>query len=152
MKEANAVLLMDKFIYYLKQHRKAFVLVEDGSAVAWNRPMDAAGGNAWNRDDGVAVEHPDGVGGCSRARSRASRRTSHVYGDAMPASATAMLVRLAGPAGLRPWGCRSDHPHNPYARPAMQMYGSFIAEERGTVWWFWWRLRPTPFYPPSART
>lgn len=74
---------------------------------------------------------------------------SHVYGDAMPASATAHRPELAGRKFEATGVSLVIHPHNPYVPTSHANVRFFIAEKEGEepIWWFGGGFDLTPFYP-----
>lgn len=74
---------------------------------------------------------------------------SHVYGDAMPASATAHRPELAGRKFEAMGVSLVIHPHNPYVPASHANVRFFIAEKEGEepIWWFGGGFDLTPFYP-----
>ncbi|MDF8328764.1 oxygen-dependent coproporphyrinogen oxidase [Aeromonas salmonicida] len=74
---------------------------------------------------------------------------SHVYGDAMPASATAHRPELAGRKFEAIGVSLVIHPHNPYVPTSHANVRFFIAEKEGEepIWWFGGGFDLTPFYP-----
>ncbi|BEE15920.1 oxygen-dependent coproporphyrinogen-III oxidase [Aeromonas enteropelogenes] len=74
---------------------------------------------------------------------------SHVYGDAMPASATAHRPELAGRRFEAMGVSLVIHPHNPYVPTSHANVRFFIAEKEGEepIWWFGGGFDLTPFYP-----
>ncbi|RSM23806.1 oxygen-dependent coproporphyrinogen oxidase [Aeromonas salmonicida] len=74
---------------------------------------------------------------------------SHVYGDAMPASATAHRPELAGRKFEALGVSLVIHPHNPYVPTSHANVRFFIAEKEGEepIWWFGGGFDLTPFYP-----
>ncbi|XAG69621.1 oxygen-dependent coproporphyrinogen oxidase [bacterium 19CA06SA08-2] len=74
---------------------------------------------------------------------------SHVYGDAMPASATAHRPELAGRKFEVMGVSLVIHPHNPYVPTSHANVRFFIAEKEGEepIWWFGGGFDLTPFYP-----
>ncbi|MDA7793956.1 oxygen-dependent coproporphyrinogen oxidase [Glaciecola sp.] len=74
---------------------------------------------------------------------------SHVYGEQMPASATAARPELAG-RGFQAMGVSLViHPHNPYIPTSHANVRFFIAEKDGEepIWWFGGGFDLTPFFP-----
>jgi len=73
---------------------------------------------------------------------------SHVFGEQLPASATAHRPELAG----RHWQAMGVslviHPHNPYVPTSHANVRFFIAEKEGTdpIWWFGGGFDLTPYY------
>ncbi|WCH23012.1 oxygen-dependent coproporphyrinogen oxidase [Aeromonas salmonicida] len=74
---------------------------------------------------------------------------SHVYGDAMPASATAHRPELAGRKFEAMGVSLVIHPRNPYVPTSHANVRFFIAEKEGEapIWWFGGGFDLTPFYP-----
>ncbi|WP_447832603.1 oxygen-dependent coproporphyrinogen oxidase [Aeromonas salmonicida] len=74
---------------------------------------------------------------------------SHVYGDAMPASATAHRPELAGRKFEAMGVSLVIHPHNPYVPTSHANVRFFLAEKEGEepIWWFGGGFDLTPFYP-----
>ncbi|RUO23160.1 oxygen-dependent coproporphyrinogen oxidase [Aliidiomarina iranensis] len=74
---------------------------------------------------------------------------SHVFGEAMPASATAHRPELAGRSFNACGVSLVIHPHNPYIPTSHANVRFFIAEKPGEepVWWFGGGFDLTPFYP-----
>ncbi|MFM5423848.1 oxygen-dependent coproporphyrinogen oxidase [Aeromonas veronii] len=74
---------------------------------------------------------------------------SHVYGDAMPASATAHRPELAGRKFEAMGVSLVIHPQNPYVPTSHANVRFFIAEKEGEepIWWFGGGFDLTPFYP-----
>ncbi|MDO2949573.1 oxygen-dependent coproporphyrinogen oxidase [Aeromonas simiae] len=74
---------------------------------------------------------------------------SHVYGDAMPASATAHRPELAGRRFEAMGVSLVIHPHNPHVPTSHANVRFFIAEKEGEapIWWFGGGFDLTPFYP-----
>ncbi|MDN4502327.1 oxygen-dependent coproporphyrinogen oxidase [Alteromonadaceae bacterium BrNp21-10] len=74
---------------------------------------------------------------------------SHVYGDEMPASATAHRPELAGRSFQACGVSLVIHPRNPHIPTSHANVRFFIAEKDGEdpVWWFGGGFDLTPFYP-----
>ncbi|MBU2978471.1 oxygen-dependent coproporphyrinogen oxidase [Alteromonas sp. C1M14] len=74
---------------------------------------------------------------------------SHVFGEAMPASATASRPELAGRSFQAMGVSLVIHPHNPYVPTSHANVRFFIAEKPGEtpIWWFGGGFDLTPFYP-----
>jgi len=73
---------------------------------------------------------------------------SHVYGGALPASATAHRPELAGRHFEAMGVSLVIHPHNPYVPTSHANVRFFIAEKEGEapVWWFGGGYDLTPYY------
>lgn len=74
---------------------------------------------------------------------------SHVYGDAMPKSATAHRPELEGRSFQACGVSLVIHPKNPHIPTSHANVRFFIAEKEGEdpVWWFGGGFDLTPFYP-----
>ncbi|SRR5690554_294275 len=102
--------------------------------------------DAWDREQGG--------GGRSRVLTeggvfeKAGVNFSHVYGDQLPPSATAVRPELAG----RSWQAMGVslviHPRNPYVPTSHANVRIFVAEKPGEepVWWFGGGYDLTPYY------
>jgi coproporphyrinogen III oxidase len=109
------------------------------------------GGGRFRED---SWERPQGGGGRSRVLSdgtvfeQAGVNFSHVFGEQLPASATAHRPELAG----RHWQAMGVslviHPHNPYVPTSHANVRFFIAEKAGAepIWWFGGGFDLTPYY------
>lgn len=73
---------------------------------------------------------------------------SHVYGDALPASATAHRPELAGRSFQAMGVSLVIHPRNPYVPTSHANVRFFIAESEGEqpIWWFGGGFDLTPYY------
>jgi len=73
---------------------------------------------------------------------------SHVFGDSMPASATAHRPELAGRSFQAMGVSLVIHPHNPFVPTSHMNVRFFIAEKEGEqpVWWFGGGFDLTPYY------
>lgn len=129
-------------ISYLKglQDRICSALEEaDGGAhfaeESWQRE-GGGGGRSRVLRDGAVLEQ-GGVG------------FSHVFGEQMPASATAHRPELAGRNFNACGVSLVMHPSNPYVPTSHANVRFFIAEKEGAepVWWFGGGFDLTPFYP-----
>lgn len=101
-----------------------------------------------------AWERPEGGGGRSRVLAdgavfeQAGVNFSHVFGQTLPPSATALRPELAG----RSWQALGVslviHPHNPYVPTSHMNVRFFIAEKEDAepVWWFGGGFDLTPYY------
>lgn len=74
---------------------------------------------------------------------------SHVFGDQMPASATAARPELAGRNFQAMGVSLVIHPHNPYIPTSHANVRFFIATKEGEdpIWWFGGGFDLTPFFP-----
>ncbi|WP_337883449.1 oxygen-dependent coproporphyrinogen oxidase [Chromobacterium haemolyticum] len=132
---------------------KAFLLdLQDRICAA----LEQADGGAQFVED--AWQRPGGGGGRSRVLAKgtlfeqAGVNFSHVYGDALPASATAHRPELAG-RGFQAMGVSLViHPENPHIPTSHANVRFFIAEKDGEapVWWFGGGFDLTPFYAVEA--
>ncbi|MGY3903604.1 oxygen-dependent coproporphyrinogen oxidase [Aeromonas lusitana] len=123
--------LQDDICHALEQADGEGCFVED----AWTR--DGGGGGRTRVLRQGAVIEQGGV------------NFSHVYGDAMPASATAHRPELAGRTFEAMGVSLVIHPHNPYVPTSHANVRFFIAEKEGEdpIWWFGGGFDLTPFYP-----
>lgn len=73
---------------------------------------------------------------------------SHVFGDAMPASATATRPELAGRAWQAMGVSLVIHPRNPFVPTSHANFRMFVADKEGEVpaWWFGGGYDLTPYY------
>lgn len=100
-------------------------------------------------------ERAEGGGGISRVLrggevfEQAGVNFSHVFGDAMPASATAHRPDLAGRRFETMGVSLVVHPNNPFVPTSHANVRFFIAEKAGEdpIWWFGGGFDLTPFYP-----
>lgn len=101
----------------------------------WQRPT--GGGGRTRVLEGGAVIEKGGV------------NFSHVFGDALPASATAHRPELAGRRFNAMGVSLVIHPRNPMAPTSHANVRFFIAEAEGQepVWWFGGGFDLTPYYP-----
>ena len=109
----------------------------DGGAIfvrdAWQRP-GGGGGESRVLADGTVFEQA-GVG------------FSHVFGDAMPASATKTRPELAGKKFQALGVSLVLHPKNPYVPTTHANFRYFHAGDNNPVWWFGGGYDLTPYYP-----
>ena len=114
--------------------------------------VEQADGKARFRED--AWDRPSGGGGRTRVLSegavfeQAGINFSHVFGERLPASATAQRPELAG-RGFQAMGVSLVlHPRNPYVPTSHANVRFFIAEKAGEdpVWWFGGGFDLTPYY------
>lgn len=100
-------------------------------------------------------ERAEGGGGRSRVLTKgavfeqAGVNFSHVFGDKMPASATAHRPELAGRRFEAMGVSLVIHPNSPFIPTSHANVRFFIAEKEGEapVWWFGGGFDLTPFYP-----
>lgn len=129
---------------------KAFLLQLQEQICAALTASDGAAGfveDSWDR--------AEGGGGRSRVLTKgavfeqAGVNFSHVFGDKMPASATAHRPELAGRRFEAMGVSLVIHPNNPFIPTSHANVRFFIAEKDGEdpVWWFGGGFDLTPFYP-----
>jgi len=102
--------------------------------------------DCWDRDAGG--------GGCSRVLEegalfeKAGVNFSHVFGDALPASASASRPELAGRHFQAMGVSLVIHPRNPFIPTSHANVRFFIAEKEGEppLWWFGGGFDLTPYY------
>lgn len=102
--------------------------------------------DSWNREKGGS--------GISRVISngeifeKGGVNFSHVFGDAMPASATATRPELAGRAWQAMGVSLVIHPSNPFVPTSHANFRMFVAEKEGEepTWWFGGGYDLTPYY------
>ena len=115
--------------------------------------LTASDGAACFVEDGW--DRAEGGGGRSRVLTKgavfeqAGVNFSHVFGDKMPASATAHRPELAGRRFEAMGVSLVIHPNNPFIPTSHANVRFFIAEKDGEdpVWWFGGGFDLTPFYP-----
>lgn len=101
-----------------------------------------------------AWQRPGGGGGRSRVLAdgrlieKGGVNFSHVFGDGLPASATAHRPELAGRRFQAMGVSLVIHPHNPHIPTSHANVRFFIAEKEGEapVWWFGGGFDLTPYY------
>lgn len=123
--------LQDTICQGLEQADGRAKFVED----AWQR-KEGGGGRTRVIRDGAVIEQ----GGVN---------FSHVYGESMPASATAHRPELAGRSFHACGVSLVIHPKNPHVPTSHANVRFFIAEKAGEepIWWFGGGFDLTPFYP-----
>jgi len=123
--------LQDQICAALEQSDGQSTFVED----SWDR-AEGGGGRSRVLTKGAAFE-------------QAGVNFSHVFGDKMPASATAHRPELAGRRFEAMGVSLVIHPNNPYVPTSHANVRFFIAEKEGEdpVWWFGGGFDLTPFYP-----
>ncbi|ELJ8548940.1 oxygen-dependent coproporphyrinogen oxidase [Vibrio cholerae] len=107
--------------------------------------------DAWQREPGEKL----GGGGRTRVMregavfEQGGVNFSHVFGEQMPASATAHRPELAGRRFEAMGVSLVMHPKNPYVPTSHANVRFFIAEKEGedAIWWFGGGFDLTPFYP-----
>jgi coproporphyrinogen III oxidase len=100
-------------------------------------------------------ERPTGGGGCTRVLAggdtfeQAGVNFSYVYGDKMPAPATAQRPELVNRSYHALGVSLVIHPRNPYVPTAHANVRYFVAEtdNQPSVWWFGGGFDLTPYYP-----
>lgn len=136
-----------------KHQVKAFLMALQDSICAELAAADGASEfveESWDR--------AEGGGGRSRVLThgavfeQAGVNFSHVFGDKMPASATAHRPELAGRKFEAMGVSLVIHPLNPHIPASHANVRFFIAEKEGEapVWWFGGGFDLTPFYPVEA--
>ncbi|WP_347329801.1 oxygen-dependent coproporphyrinogen oxidase [Marinimicrobium locisalis] len=126
------------YLLSLQDHICQQLQEEDGSAEfiedAWDREQ-GGGGRSRVLTEGAAIEK----GGVN---------FSHVFGEQMPASATAHRPELAGRSFEAMGVSLVIHPNNPHAPTSHANVRFFIAEkpDADPVWWFGGGYDLTPFY------
>lgn len=123
--------LQDQICEALERADGGAKFVED----AWDR-AEGGGGRSRVLTDGAVIEQ----GGVN---------FSHVYGENMPASATAHRPELKGRSFQACGVSLVIHPKNPHIPTSHANVRFFIAEKEGEppVWWFGGGFDLTPFYP-----
>lgn len=126
--------LQDKICDALEQADGSAKFVED----AWQRE-EGGGGRTRVIRNGAVIEQ----GGVNY---------SHVFGESMPASATAHRPELAGRSFHACGVSLVIHPKNPHVPTSHANVRFFIAEKEGEepIWWFGGGFDLTPYYPVLA--
>lgn len=103
--------------------------------------------DSWQREQGGGGRSRVLSGG--RVFEQAGVNFSHVFGDKMPASATAHRPELEGRTFQACGVSLVIHPNNPYVPTTHANVRFFIAEKEGAdpVWWFGGGFDLTPYYP-----
>jgi len=127
------------FLLQLQEQICAALTASDGAACfvedSWDR-AEGGGGRSRVLTKGAVFE-------------QAGVNFSHVFGDKMPASATAHRPELAGRRFEAMGVSLVIHPNNPFIPTSHANVRFFIAEKDGEepVWWFGGGFDLTPFYP-----
>ena len=101
--------------------------------------------DAWEREEGGGGESR--VLGDGAVFEKAGVNFSHVFGKALPPSATRTRPDLAG-KGFEAMGVSLVlHPHNPYVPTTHANFRLFTAGDENPVWWFGGGYDLTPYYP-----
>ncbi|WP_336940398.1 oxygen-dependent coproporphyrinogen oxidase [Vibrio cholerae] len=119
--------------------------------------LEATDGQAQFIEDEWQREPGEKLGGGGRTRvmregavfEQGGVNFSHVFGEQMPASATAHRPELAGRRFEAMGVSLVMHPKNPYVPISHANVRFFIAEKEGEdpIWWFGGGFDLTPFYP-----
>jgi len=140
MSEAISIDAVKQYLMDLQDRIcNALVLEEtDGSVFkedSWDR--EAGGGGRSRVLEGGTIYEKAGV------------NFSHVFGDGLPASATAQRPELAGRSFQAMGMSLVIHPTNPHIPTSHANVRFFLAEKEGAepVWWFGGGFDLTPYYP-----
>lgn len=134
---------------YLEQVKTFLLALQDNICTG----IESLDGKAEFQED--AWERPGGGGGRTRVIKggdvieQGGVNFSHVFGEQMPASATAHRPELAGRSFHACGVSLVLHPKNPFVPTTHANVRFFIAEKEGEppVWWFGGGFDLTPFYP-----
>jgi coproporphyrinogen III oxidase len=133
LEEVKAYLLdlQDRICAGLQSEESRGQFIED----AWQRP-GGGGGRSRVLENGEVFE-------------KAGVNFSHVFGDSLPASATAHRPELAGRSFHAMGVSLVIHPRNPNVPTSHANVRYFVAEKPGAdpVWWFGGGFDLTPYYP-----
>lgn len=141
MSDANAtpdIEAVKRYLLQLQQNICDALQQEDGEksfiADEWQREQGGGGRSCVLADGGVFES--------------AGINFSHVFGDGLPASATAHRPELAGRSFQAMGVSLVIHPKNPYVPTSHANVRFFIAEKEGEspVWWFGGGFDLTPYY------
>jgi coproporphyrinogen III oxidase len=138
MSEQPDISAVKTYLLDLQDRICAGLATEDGTVPfatdEWDRPA-GGGGRTCILDDGAVIEK----GGVA---------FSHVFGDQLPPSASALRPEIAG----KPWQAMGVslviHPRNPHAPTSHANVRFFIADPEGDnpTWWFGGGFDLTPYY------
>lgn len=113
--------------------------------------------DSWSRDDEESLHDGPVLGGGGRSKvlmegavfEQAGVNFSHVTGESLPPSATAVRPELAGRSFEALGVSLVIHPKNPHVPTSHSNVRFFIAEkeEESPVWWFGGGYDLTPYYP-----
>jgi coproporphyrinogen III oxidase len=113
--------------------------------------------DSWSRDDEESLQDGPVLGGGGRSKvlmegavfEQAGVNFSHVTGESLPPSATAVRPELAGRSFEALGVSLVIHPKNPHVPTSHSNVRFFIAEKEGEmpVWWFGGGYDLTPYYP-----
>jgi coproporphyrinogen III oxidase len=137
-KSAQMIADIKQYLLQLQDHICRALEQSDGEATfkadTWDRP-GGGGGKSCVLEDGKVIEK----GGVN---------FSHVFGDKLPPSATALRPELAGRTFQALGVSLVIHPRNPFAPTSHANVRFFIAEKKGEepVWWFGGGYDLTPYY------
>jgi len=132
----DAVAVREHFAAFAERLARALEMLDGARfrADAWRR-AEGGGGVTRVLEDGALFE-------------RAGVAFSHVFGPALPASASAARPQLAGRAFEASGVSVVLHPRNPYCPTAHMNVRLFVATKEGEppVWWFGGGMDLTPYY------
>lgn len=128
---------------------KEFLLQLQSDICSRLEDLDPAAGfqtDRWDRDQGgsgISRVIADG-----EVFEKGGVNFSHVFGDAMPASATATRPDLAGRAWQAMGVSLVIHPRNPFVPTSHANFRMFVADKEGeeSAWWFGGGYDLTPYY------
>lgn len=137
MNSNNLIVPIKDYLLNLQDHICQKLSSIDGKPFItdeWQREL-GGGGRSRVLEDGHVLE-------------RGGVNFSHVYGQNMPASATAHRPELAGRSFQALGVSLVIHPRNPYAPTSHANVRFFIAEKEGQapIWWFGGGFDLTPYY------
>ena len=135
----NQIEQVKAFLLGLQDSICAGLQAEDGGAVFVE--------DSWDREEGGGGQSRVLTNG--KVFEQAGVNFSHVFGQKLPASATAKRPELEGRDFQAMGVSLVIHPHNPYVPTSHANVRFFIAEKAGEdpIWWFGGGFDLTPFYP-----